>query len=68
MWNSLNNTIRNADTLSKFKSELKKIDETENHAVPKSSYMHFKTFSFYKRTKFEIDKIKIKTKNERFSP
>ena len=30
--------------------------------------MHFKTFSFYKRTKFEIDKIKIKTKNERFSP
>ena len=24
--------------------------------------MHFKTFSFYKRTKFEIDKIKIKTK------
>jgi hypothetical protein len=35
MWNSLNNTIRNVDTLSKFKSELKKIDETENHAVPK---------------------------------
>ena len=32
MWNSLNNTIRNVDTLSKFKSELKKIDETENHA------------------------------------
>jgi len=31
MWNSLNNTIRNVDTLSKFKSELKKIDETENH-------------------------------------
>ena len=30
MWNSLNNTIRNVDTLSKFKSELKKIDETEN--------------------------------------
>jgi hypothetical protein len=35
MWNSLNNTNRNVDTLSKFKSELKKIDETENHAVPK---------------------------------
>jgi hypothetical protein len=34
-WNSLNNTIRNVDTLSKFKSELKKIDETANHAVPK---------------------------------
>jgi hypothetical protein len=25
----------NVDTLSKFKSELKKIDETENHSVPK---------------------------------
>jgi hypothetical protein len=35
MWNSLNNTIRNVDTLSKFKSELKKIDEIVNHAVPK---------------------------------
>jgi hypothetical protein len=35
MWNSLNNTIRNVDTLSKFKSELKKIDVTENHAVLK---------------------------------
>ena len=35
MWNSLNNTIRNIATLSKFNSELKKIDETENHAVPK---------------------------------
>ena len=35
MWNRLNNNIRNVDTLSKFKSELKKIDETENHAVPK---------------------------------
>jgi hypothetical protein len=36
MWNSLNNTIRNVDTFrSKFKSELKKIEETENHAVPK---------------------------------
>ena len=35
MWNSLNNNIRNVDTLSKFKSELKKIDETENHSVPK---------------------------------
>ena len=30
MWNSLNSTIRNVDTLSKFKSELKNIDETEN--------------------------------------
>ena len=35
MWNSLNNNIRNVDTLLKFKSELKKIGETENHAVPK---------------------------------
>jgi hypothetical protein len=34
MWNSLNNTIRNVNTLSKFKSELKKID-----AVPKLIYM-----------------------------
>ena len=33
--NNTINTIRNVDTLSKFKSELKKIDETENHAVPK---------------------------------
>ena len=33
MWNSLNNTIRNVDTLSKFKSELMKIDKTENHAI-----------------------------------
>jgi hypothetical protein len=35
MWNSLNGTIRNVDSISKFKSELNKIDETENHAVPK---------------------------------
>jgi hypothetical protein len=35
MWNSLRNNIRNVDTLSTFKSELKKIDETENHSVPK---------------------------------
>ena len=35
IWNSLNNTIRNVDTLSKFKSELKKIYKTENHVVPK---------------------------------
>jgi hypothetical protein len=35
MWKSLNNNIRNVDTLSKFKSELKKIDKTENHAIPK---------------------------------
>ena len=33
MWNSLDNNIRNVDTLSKFRSELKKIDETENHSV-----------------------------------
>jgi hypothetical protein len=38
MWNSLNNSIRNVDTLSKFKSELKKIDETENHAVLKHNF------------------------------
>jgi hypothetical protein len=43
MWNSLNYNIRNVDTLSKFKSELKKIDETENHSVPKikSSYIYW---------------------------
>jgi hypothetical protein len=35
MWNSLNNTIRNVETLSKFKLVLQKINETENHAVPK---------------------------------
>ena len=35
MWNSLNDTIQNVDYISKFKSELKKIDEIENHAVPK---------------------------------
>ena len=35
MWNRLSNNIRNVDTLSKFKSELKKIDETENHSVHK---------------------------------
>jgi hypothetical protein len=29
-----NNTIRNFDTLSKFTSELKKINETEKHVVP----------------------------------
>jgi hypothetical protein len=33
--NNTINTIRNVDTLSKFKSELKKIDETENYAVTK---------------------------------
>jgi hypothetical protein len=39
MWNSLNNNIRNVDTLSKFKSELKKIDETEdNNSQPVSLY------------------------------
>jgi hypothetical protein len=40
-WNSLNNTIRNVDTLSKFKSELKKIDETANHAVPKHIFISY---------------------------
>jgi hypothetical protein len=35
MWNSLNNNIRNVDILSKFKSELRKIDVNENHSVPK---------------------------------
>ena len=35
MWNSLNSYSQNGDTLSKFKSELKNIDEPENHAVPK---------------------------------
>ena len=44
--NSLNNTIQNVNTLSKFKSELKKIDETENHAVP--------THSFYGPRKLNI--------------
>jgi hypothetical protein len=39
LWISLNNPIRNVDTLSKFKSELKKIDETENHAVPKHNLL-----------------------------
>jgi hypothetical protein len=39
LWISLNNTIRNVDILSKFKSELKKIDETENHAVPKHNLL-----------------------------
>ena len=32
MWNS---NIRNVDILSQFKSILRKIDETENHSVPK---------------------------------
>jgi hypothetical protein len=32
---SRDDTIQNVDYISKFKSELKKIDETENHAVPK---------------------------------
>jgi hypothetical protein len=35
MWN----TIRNVDTLSKFKEELKKIDEAENHVVPKHYFL-----------------------------
>ena len=33
MWNSLNDTIQNVDYISKFKSELKKIDETENQLL-----------------------------------
>jgi hypothetical protein len=37
-----NNTIRNFDTLSKFTSELKKINETEKHAVPKHYFMVLK--------------------------
>ena len=32
MWNSLNSYSQNGDTLSKLKSELKNIDEPENHA------------------------------------
>ena len=35
MWNSLNDTILNVYSISIFKSELKKIDKTENHAVSK---------------------------------
>jgi hypothetical protein len=31
--------VRNFDTLSKFTSELKKINETEKHAVPKHYFM-----------------------------
>ena len=46
MWNSLNNTIRSVDTLSKFKLELKKIDETENHAVPKQLGIAFQRLSY----------------------
>ena len=53
MWNSLNNTIRNVDTLSKFKSDLKKIDETENHAVPK--------YYFYGPRKLNIILIQLRS-------
>ena len=53
MWNSLNNTIRNVDTLSKFKSELKKIDETENQVVPK----HY----FYGPRKLNIILIQLRS-------
>jgi hypothetical protein len=35
----LNDTIRNVDSISKFKSELNKIDETENHAFLNIMYM-----------------------------
>ena len=42
MWNSLNNNIRKVNTVSKFKSELKKIDETENHSVPKHFFCGFR--------------------------
>jgi hypothetical protein len=41
----LNNNIRNSDTLSKFKSELKKIDETENHSVPKHFFCDPRTLN-----------------------
>jgi hypothetical protein len=56
MWNSLNNTIRNVDTLSQFKSELKKIDETENHAVPK----HY----FYGSRKLNIILTQLRSSNK----
>ena len=46
MWNSLNNNIRNVDTLSKFKFELKKIDETENHSVPKHFVLWFSKIKY----------------------
>ena len=39
MWNSLNDTFRNVDSISKFKSELNNIDETENHAFLNIIYM-----------------------------
>ena len=45
MWNSLNNNIRNSDTLSKFKSELKKIDKTENLFVHKIFFCGPRTFN-----------------------
>ena len=48
-----NNTILNVDTLSKFKSELKKIDETETHAVPK----HY----FYGSRKLNIILIQLRS-------
>ena len=45
LWNNLNNNIRNVDTLSKFKLELKKIDETENHYVTKHYSYGFRKLS-----------------------
>ena len=50
---SLNNNIRNVDTLSKFKSELKKIDETDNHVVPK--------YYFYDPRKLNIILIQLRS-------
>ena len=46
MWNSLNNNIRNVDTLSKFKSELKKIDETKNHC-PQTFFLWSSEIKYY---------------------
>jgi hypothetical protein len=43
----LNNNIRNVDTLSKFKFELKKIDETENHSVPKHFFLWSSKIKYY---------------------
>jgi hypothetical protein len=37
----------NVDTLSKFKFELKKIDETENHSVPKHFFLWSSKIKYY---------------------
>ena len=47
MWNSLNNNIRSVDTFSKVKFELKKIDETENHSVPKHFFLWSSKIKYY---------------------